>query len=666
MTVQFSFACLLGLISAWGAGETPLETPEAETVSQPPLSSVEWNGESVAVICPPMFRKALEPWVYYRMNQGYKIYILEEPKIRELPQNLHRESSPEYLSPNTPANATHLMPYTTPGLLKSRIIALTHKDPSLKYLLLVGDAAPDVKSEASASSRLIPTNYVEALVISSFGREKEIATDNYYADLNDDNLPELAVGRLTVDTPEELSTVVAKIFRYENNIDHGFWRRRINLIAGIGGFSPIIDAQVESAARYILSEMIGEGYDLSLTQANWKSAYCPDPEMFRSVTVERINEGCLFWVYMGHGLHTSLDYLRTPDMDYPIFASGDSQYLESRNGLPIAVFCACYTGAFDAIEDCIAEDMLRQPKGPAAVIASSRVSMPYGLASFGVELIDEALNGEYLSIHSGNTSQNAQNKGVKNIGTIFLNAKRNMLPQSVNEKRILPAWHSSALNVLSAPVNLVAEKVGANKISTEFLRNSNAKKTSGTSKKQAIRSMIDTMAWFSDPVSRRLQEQLVDHVHLFQLFGDPLLRLPLPDTITAEIPESVTAGHTLTIRGAATNAEMIVAELATPRKQPITVPKERTPFHLTNASREEFMKTYLSANNRALQYAVGRTHEKDGTFEISLTIPNNIEGKYIVRIFGTGKNGVSVGSSNVTILSKHPNETTAAKMGTVK
>ncbi|MDR1493750.1 MAG: C25 family cysteine peptidase [Planctomycetaceae bacterium] len=654
MIVPFSFVFMLGLVPSRGAGETPIEPPDAETVSQSASPSVEWNSESVAVICPSIFRKALEPWVYYRMNQGYKIYILEEPKIRALPQNLHRESPPEHLSSDKQdkQNATNLMPYTTPGLLKTRILALARKDPSLKYLLLVGDAAPDVKSETVASSRLIPTNHVEALVISSFGREKEIATDNYYADLNDDNLPELAVGRLTVDTPEELSTVVSKILRYENNADHGFWRRRINLIAGIGGFSPLIDAQVESAARYILSEMIGEGYDLSLTQANWKSAYCPDPEMFRSVTVERLNEGCLFWVYMGHGLHTSLDYLRTPDADYPIFASGDSQYIESRNGLPIAIFCACYTGAFDAIEDCIAEDMLRQPRGPAAIIASSRVAMPYGLATFGMELIDEALNGERLYIHSGNAAQHLQNKGVKNIGTIFLNAKRNLLPQS-NEKRILPTWKNPALNVLSAPVNVVAEKVGA-------------KKTSAVSKKQAIRGMIDTMAWFSDPTSRRLQEQLVDHIHLFQLFGDPLLRLSLPDTMTMETPESVIAGNTLTIRGTASNAETVVVELAPPRKQPTTVPKERMPFHLTDASREEFMKTYLSANNRALQYAVGRTHEKDGTFEISLTVPDNLEGKYVVRIFGTGKNGVSVGFCNVAILSKTATETTASKSKTIK
>jgi len=407
--------------------------------------------------------------------------------------------------------------------------------------------------------------------------------------------------------------------------------------------------------------MISEGYDLSLTQANWKSAYCPDPEMFRSVTVERLNEGCLFWVYMGHGLHTSLDYLRTPEADYPIFASGDSQYLESRNGLPIAIFCACYTGAFDAIEDCIAEDMLRQPKGPAAVIASSRVSMPYGLATFGVELIDEALYGERLYVSSSDTTKNAKNKGVKNIGTIFLNAKRNMISQTPSEKRKLPVWKNQALNVLSAPVNVVAEKVGVNKINSDFLRqnysNSNAKtKNSGTSKnsdaskKQAIRGMIDTMAWLSDPTSGRLQEQLVDHVHLFQLFGDPLLRIPLPDTMTLETPESVTAGNTLTIRGISDNAATIVAELATPRKQPISVPKDRIPFRLTDMSREEFMKTYLAANNRALQYSVGRTNESGGAFEISLPIPENLEGKYIIRVFSSGKTGVSIASKNVTIL----------------
>ena len=629
--VHFFFA--FALVPVWG--QVPVGVAqEVLQPDQPPmvtLPTMTWNGESVAVICPPMFRKALEPWVHYRLNQGYKVYVLEEPKPRS--ENAQR------------------IPFTTPSFLKSRIRALVQSDPSVKYLLLIGDAAPETRSEPTASERLIPTAHVEALVISAFGKEKSIATDNYYADLGDDNMPVLAVGRLTADTPEELSVIIAKIIRYETETDLGFWHRRINLIAGVGGFSPLIDTQIEASVRYILSEMIDEGYDLSLTQANWRSAWCPPPELFRSVTVERLNEGCLFWVYMGHGYHRSLDVMRTPSADYAIYIDGDSQYVSVRNGLPIAVFCACYTGAFDAVEDCIAEDLLRRPNGPVAVIASSRVSMPYGIAVFGLELLDEALG-------SSHPSQGSQ--GAKNLGTIFLNAKRNMLTPRTKERNVSSTIRSTTGTFLSMPANAVnaVGSVGTRWSGTTSQAEKRplfAKRHPDGEAKQAIRSMIDTMAWLSDPTSNRLNEQLVDHAHLFHLFGDPLLRLPVPKPLTFDAPRSIEAGDTMTIKGTIGRDEVpggvIVAELATPRTRPFAVPKERIPFKATEEANEEFMKTYLSANNRSIRYV---THQAQGeTFELELPVPDDLSGEYVVRLFGANPEGVAVGSAPVTVTPKN-------------
>ena len=623
LLLHFFFAFTVGYVPAWG--QEPAEVAQEELPAEQ-KPTIAWNGESVAVICPPVFRKALEPWVHYRLSQGYKVYVLEEPK----PRNDNR------------------VPYTTPVFLKSRILALVHSDPSVKYLLLIGDATPEFKSEPTASERLIPTARVEALVISSFGKEKEIATDNYYADLNDNNFPELAVGRLTADTPEELCTMIAKIIRHETETDFGLWsiwHRRINLIAGVGGFSPLIDTQIEASARYILSEMIDEGYDLSLTQANWKSAWCPPPKLFRSVAVERLNEGCLFWVYMGHGFHKALDAVRTPQEDYAIFVAGDSQYVDSRSGLPIAIFCACYTGAFDAMEDCIAEDLLRQPNGPVAVIASSRVAMPYGMAVFGLELLDEVF---------GQTQADGDGlREAKNLGTIFLNAKRNMLNRQPKERTVASTIKSTTGTVLSMPANafsLVGTRLNGSSSQAEK-RPLFVKRHPEGEAKQAIRNMIDTMAWLSDPTSNRLNEQLIDHLHLFHLFGDPLLRLPLPKRLHFDSPQSIEAGGTLTVKGNIGQGGVIIAELASPRTRPVAVPKERTPFKSTEEANAEFLKTYLAANNRSIIYV---THKpKEGTFELELPVPDDLDGEYVVRVFGANVEGVSVGSTKVTVIPKN-------------
>ena len=636
LTLHFSFAFTVGLVPAWGQS-IPGDANEPLPPSRQP--TVDWNGESVAVICPPKFRKSLELWVNYRMSQGYQIYVLEEPKPR--PETANDANS----DTNSDANIVNRVPYTTPAFLKSRIRALVRKDPSVKYLLLIGDAVPDVTSEATASDRLIPTGRVEALVISEFGKEKDIATDNYYADLSDDNMPELAVGRLPVDSPEELDVIIAKIIRYESESLPGFWQRRINMIAGVGGFSPLIDSQIESSVRFMLSEMIDEGYDLSMTQANWKSAFCPPPELFRSVTVERLNEGCLFWVYMGHGHHASLDYVRTPLAEYAIFVEGDSQYVHSRSGLPIAIFCACYTGAFDAIEDCIAEDLIRRPQGPVAVIASSRVAMPYGMAVFGLELIDEVL-GE-------NSPANANPQKPLNIGTVFLKAKRNLLTSPPKNRRVASTIKNSADVVLSVPahaVNTVGTHLNGSASRSEKRGIFSKKYQNSSDAKRAIRSMMDTLAWLSDPTSSRLNEQLIDHAHLFHLFGDPLLRLPLPGHLTFDIPESVEAGNTITVKGNTDSDCHVVVELATPLGRPISVPKDRTPFKQTDEANEEFMKTYLAANNRTLHYAI--QHTKDGIFSFELPVPDDLDGEYIVRAFSSNTNGIAVGSAPIIVKPK--------------
>ncbi|MDR1958207.1 MAG: C25 family cysteine peptidase [Planctomycetaceae bacterium] len=546
---HFTLAFIIGYIPAWG-----------ESAAE----HAGLNNEAVAVLCPGVFRQSLQPWIDYRISQGYKIYLLEEPK------------SAQFIEKTSDGRVHNIVPSVTPEYLKKRIRELAGKDPALKYLLIIGDGAPDVTSEPMAAARLIPPAVVPARVVSMFGRkDKEIPSDNYYADLDDDHVPELAVGRISVSTPAELEIIVQKILTYEHNSDNSFWKRRLNFIAGVGGFSPLLDGVIESTAKHVLSEMISEGYDLSLTQANWKSPFCPDPELFRSVTVERLNEGCLFWVYLGHGYHKALDLMRTPEGNFPVFAEGDSGYVDCRSGLPIAVFCACYTGAFDGPENCLAESLIRRPKGPVAVIAATRVAMPYGMAVFGTGFIEHALSRE-----------------PHNLGTIFLNAKRNM---------ILPQKNSVP--------------------------------------KQSIRGMIDSVAWWTDPTSRKLNDQLIDHLYLFQLFGDPLLKVPFPQNMTVTCKEKAVPGEIIQVSGQVDFDGPIYVELVKPRTaQPLSVP-DRKKFQLTEKSRIEYMKEYRAANNRAILYVPGRV--VNGRFQVPVKIPDDLDGDYLFRCFTVSPEGTS-------------------------
>ncbi len=82
-----------------------------------------------------------------------------------------------------------------------------------------------------------------------WGGDPEMATDNPYADLDGDGVPELAIGRLTAHTAEELTTMLKKIFAYEDSQDFGPWRTRINFIAGAGGYGAMTDTAIETFAQ---------------------------------------------------------------------------------------------------------------------------------------------------------------------------------------------------------------------------------------------------------------------------------------------------------------------------------------------------------------------------------------------------------------------------------
>ena len=83
---------------------------------------------------------------------------------------------------------------------------------------------------------------------------------------------------------------------------------------------------------------------------------------------------------------------RVPQGYYPILDQRSAALLNCRTAPPIALLLACYTGALDGPGPCLAETLLATPGGPVAVLASSRVSMPYGMSVMAIELTREYFN----------------------------------------------------------------------------------------------------------------------------------------------------------------------------------------------------------------------------------------------------------------------------------
>lgn len=316
------------------------------------------------VVCPPVLRPAMKVWTDYRHSQGHQVAVLDGFENADAIRNDIREIA---------------------------------KQGKLRFIVLVGDADLPAKAQtkgirSNVRFYSVPTHYVTAKVNRRWGSEEEIATDNWYADLDDDDVPDVAIGRLSADSPAQVSAMVNKILAYEGQSAGAAgdeWRRQINLVAGLGGFGTLVDTAIETAAKSLITDGIPPAYNTSFTHASWRSPYCPPPSLFGQTALRRLDQGCLFWVYMGHGQPRELDRLQVPSGEHPIMQEGDVARLQLGRGAAIALFLACYTAAFDARGDCLAEELLRHERGPVAVIGGTRVTMPYAMCVLGLELLKE-------------------------------------------------------------------------------------------------------------------------------------------------------------------------------------------------------------------------------------------------------------------------------------
>ncbi len=375
------------------------------------------------VVCPAEFREALEPWLEYRRNQGHQILVVKSA------------ASPEKLQAEV------------------RRVA---KAGGLKCLVLIGDVADGPVVELTRANCCVPTYYVAAKVNTRWGSKSTIATDIPYADVDGDNSPDLMVGRIPADSPEELSCVVRKVIRYEQESRDGAWQRRLDLVAGVGGFGTVANSLIEAAGRQVFLQAVPKGYEMRHTSV--KDARLKSGDVCATVR-GHLSEGSLAWIYMGHGQPTELDRISTGAGDVPLLSVNDVAQLQCVQQSPLAVLVACYTGAFDARQECLAEELALAEKGPVAVIAATRVTMPYGNTVIGYELLRACF-------HDRPTS----------LGEILRLAQCRAL-EPLQDDTMRPSLDSLALGLSSPPVDLMAE--------------------------------------------RR------EHVLMYHLFGDPLLRLRL-------------------------------------------------------------------------------------------------------------------------------------------
>ncbi|NUO17108.1 MAG: hypothetical protein HUU03_11780 [Planctomycetaceae bacterium] len=281
-------------------------------------------------------------------------------------------------------------------------------------VLLLGDC-PVVGRESYDPQVEIP--WFMSTYMDAFGRSA-IPGDNWLADAvsGDNEIPDLAVGRVPARSLEQARLALKKVKAYES-AKMGEWMRRLTFFAGEGRFGAAVDQLLENLFTQMAEQVIDPAYDLRMTYANVKSPYAYVPARFSDKVIEEANAGSLLLSYMGHGAVDRLDDMHVPqgegkrELRYPILTEADVSKFKIENGqLPVMIIVACATGFLDDKDGCISERILFEEKAPVAVISSSRDSHPYSNT-----LLQNALISEITK----------QRRGT--LGEAFLRAKREIV-----------------------------------------------------------------------------------------------------------------------------------------------------------------------------------------------------------------------------------------------
>lgn len=461
---SFLFTLLVSLGCSLAAWQTALAAPR------------------VLVVVPDQsFVPALAAWESHRIAQGYRIEYQVAPQDSDALQKLIAQWAKEISEQQV-------------------------------FVLLAGDS-PTMASRFSAlpaASPSVPTGYVPARAIQRFGPEKQIATDLHFSDRDLNGIPDLAIGRIPAATPDQLASYLNRVIRYEQLEDYTEWRDRLEVVAGIGGFGVLTDAAIELATRRLLGVGIPESRSIGLVHASVNSPHCPAPNRFQDTVLQRLNRGPAFWIYIGHGHVQTLDNFRIADQSLEILHRRSIDRVQIPNSQTIALFFACYTGAFDAREPSLAESLLLQPQGPIAVVASTRVTMPYGMANLGAELMSECYGQQ-----------------CPTIGELLLKAKiRSIAPDESNAQLA------------------------------------------------SLRPMLEQFAQALSPEGHHLDDERIDHLALIHLLGDPTLRLSHPNSLRMDCPTQLSDESLLTVQLQLPSASKVTIELVLRRdKLPGNLPQ---------------------------------------------------------------------------------------------
>lgn len=233
--------------------------------------------------------------------------------------------------------------------------------PAPTYVLLAGDATLDYRDRLGTGSvNFVPSQLIETQVLG------QTPSDNWFVQVSgDDVLPDMFIGRLSVQSAEQLDDVVQKIIEYETSPPNNDWSSRMLFVADDDSTS---FRQTSDTLKAILP------ITYTVNQINLDE-YVEGDDPAADINLQ-INDGTFLTNYTGHGAVARWGKWGN---NLTIYENDDIDALTNLDKLTIVTTANCLNGFFAGFQtsEALAEKFQRLPSGGAvAVWAPSNLFFP--------------------------------------------------------------------------------------------------------------------------------------------------------------------------------------------------------------------------------------------------------------------------------------------------
>ena len=324
--------------------DSQAQHPWSITADQPSNLRQPGNGADVLIITQRDFFSTIDSLKTLRQSQGLSVAVVDV-------EDIYDEFS---FGDKSPQAVKDFLAY-----------AATDWKKKPRFVLLGGDASYDPKNYLGLGSfDLVPTKLLDTAYM-------ETASDDWFADFDNDGVPELAVGRLPFRSTAVASAMIAKIIGYERSTPS----EEVLLVADSNdGFD------FEQASAQLVGMM---PESLKINQINRGT----DTAASKELLMEAVNRGQKLVNYAGHG---SVNQWRGN-----LLVNEDASQMKNTDHLSVFVMMTCLNGYFDdpALDSLAASLMKAANGGAVAVWASSGMTEPQEQAMMNRRLYSALFGG---------------------------------------------------------------------------------------------------------------------------------------------------------------------------------------------------------------------------------------------------------------------------------